>query len=83
MATSSAKTVKIYTTPTCPYCKLAKKWMTEHDIKYEEIDVSKDQKAKDYIVGKTGEIGVPQIEIGDVIIIGFDREKMEKVLLKK
>ena len=80
---AAQKTVKIYTTPTCPYCKLAKKWMTEHNIKYEEVDVSKDQKAKDYIIAKTGEIGVPQIEVGDEVIVGFDREKMEKMFLKK
>ncbi|MEK6874610.1 MAG: glutaredoxin domain-containing protein [Nanoarchaeota archaeon] len=77
------KNVKVYTTPTCPYCKLAKKWLAEHKVQYEEIDVSVDEKARQYITKKSGEVGVPQIEVDGKVIVGFDREALEKVFVGK
>lgn len=74
------KKVIIYSTPTCPYCIVAKDYFKNHKISYKEIDVSKDQKAADEMIKKSGQMGIPQIEIDGEIIIGFDKEKIDKAL---
>ena len=75
-------TVKIYSTPTCPWCKKAKEFFEEKGVKYTEIDVSEDEKARDEMVEKSGQMGVPVIEIDGEMLIGFDQEKIEKLLEK-
>lgn len=75
--------VRIYSTPTCPYCHAAKEYLKSHNVKYEDIDVSKDQKAAEEMIEKSGQMGVPVIEIGSTIIIGFDREAIRKALKLK
>ncbi len=75
--------VKVYSTPTCPYCHAAKEYLKEHKVKYDDIDVSKDQKAADEMIEKSGQMGVPVIEIGNTIIVGFDREAIRKALKLK
>ncbi len=72
--------VIIYTTPTCPYCKLAKRYFETLNVPYTEIDVSRDQKAAMDMYMKSGQLGVPQIEIGDEIIIGFDKTSIDLAL---
>ena len=75
--------ITIYTTPTCPYCVMAKHWLTQKKISFKEINVIDDDKARDYIIAKSRSTGVPQIEIGRKVIVGFDREALEQALLKK
>ncbi len=75
--------VKVYSSPGCPFCQLAKEFLKEKNIEFEEIDVSKDEKAVKELVEKTGQMGVPVIEIDGEIIIGFDKEKLEKALKLK
>ena len=70
-------TVKIYTTTTCPYCKTAKEFMKEKGIKFTEINVEEDQKAAQEMIKKSGQTGVPVIDTGKEIIVGFDKEKLE------
>jgi glutaredoxin-like YruB-family protein len=72
--------VKIYTTPVCPFCNLAKQYLKEKGIEFEEIDVSKDEKAAMEMIQKSGQMGVPVIEIDGKIVIGFDKEKIDKLL---
>jgi glutaredoxin-like YruB-family protein len=72
--------VKIYTSPTCPYCHMAKTYMEKNNIAYEEIDVSKNEKAALEIIKKSGHIGVPIIEIDGSYISGFDEEEIKKKL---
>jgi len=72
--------VTIYSTPSCSYCFAAKDFFKEHKIKYKEIDVSKDEKALDKMIDKSGQIGVPVIDIDGTIIIGFDRDAIKKAL---
>ncbi|MBI2671433.1 glutathione S-transferase N-terminal domain-containing protein [Candidatus Woesearchaeota archaeon] len=72
--------VTIYTTSTCTFCKQAKAFFKEHKIDYKEIDVGSNQKAAEEMVEKSGQMGVPVIEIDDTIIIGFDREALMKEL---
>ncbi|HPZ18665.1 MAG TPA: Uxx-star family glutaredoxin-like (seleno)protein, partial [Fervidobacterium sp.] len=62
--------IKIYTTPTCPWCKKAKEYFKQRGLSYTEIDVSKDQRAAEEMVRKSGQMGVPVIEIGSQIIVG-------------
>ena len=70
----------IYTTPTCVYCKMTKEFFKEHNVSYEEKDVSTDDKARDEMVEKSGQLGVPVIEIDGKITVGFDKEKISELL---
>ncbi|MCS7134269.1 MAG: glutaredoxin family protein [Candidatus Pacearchaeota archaeon] len=74
------KQVKIYTTPICPWCFVAKNFLKKHGIPFEEIDVSKDEKAAKEMIQKSGQTGVPVIEINGKIIVGFDEKKIRKEL---
>lgn len=72
--------VKIYTTPTCPYCKMAKDFMREKGVAFEEIDVMADAKARDELIAKSGQLGVPVIDVDGKIMIGFNRAKLAELL---
>ena len=72
--------VKVYSTAVCPYCVMAKDFLKEHGIEFEDIDVSKDRAAAREMIEKSGQMGVPVIEIGDKIIIGFNKPEMIKAL---
>lgn len=72
--------VRLYSTPTCPYCAMAKQFFTSMKIPYAELDVSRDEEAAHEMMHKTGQIGVPVIEIGNTMIVGFDRPTVLKVL---
>jgi len=73
-------TVKIYSTPTCPYCVMAKDFLKQNKVKFTEFDVSKDHKAAEEMVKKSGQYGVPVIEVDGKTIIGFDKEALKKAL---
>lgn len=70
------KNVTIYTTPTCVYCKMAKAFFTEKHVAYTEKDVVADMKAREEMVQKSGQLGVPVIDVSGTIIVGFDREAL-------
>ena len=70
----------IYSTPYCHYCKMAKEYFKSKSITYEEHDVMQDVKSRDEMIAKTGQLGVPVIEIDGKIIIGFDRSKINEYL---
>ncbi|MFH1401723.1 MAG: glutaredoxin domain-containing protein [Parcubacteria group bacterium] len=72
--------VKIYSTPACPYCHTLKEFFKEKGIQFEEIDVSEDEKVKDDMIKRSGQMGVPVVEIDGQMIIGFDREKILNLL---
>ena len=72
--------IKVYSTPACPYCVTLKTFLKEHNIGFEDIDVSQDKKALDEMVKKSGQMGVPVIDIDGEVIIGFDKEKISKAL---
>jgi len=75
--------VKIYTTATCPWCHKTKEWMKEKKIKYTEYDVAKDEKARKKMIEISGQMGVPVLEIGKEVIVGYDPKAIEKALKKK
>ena len=72
--------VKIYTIPACHYCHMAKEYFAENDIAYEEYDVAKDTVAREEMVERSGQFGVPVIIIDGNLIIGFDRQRINQLL---
>jgi glutaredoxin 3 len=74
------KKVKIYSTPTCHYCVLAKEFFKEKGIKYEEYNVGTDLEKRKEMVEKSGQMGVPVIDIEGDIVVGFDEEQVSKLL---
>lgn len=75
--------VVIYSTPTCTYCTMAKNFLKENKILFKEIDVSKDRKAAQEMIKKSGQMGVPVIDIDGNIIIGFDKGALKNYLKLK
>ncbi|MBD3355461.1 NrdH-redoxin [Candidatus Woesearchaeota archaeon] len=73
-------TVKIYTTPTCPWCKKTKEFLKKNNIDFENIDVSSDKEAQKEMKEKSGQLGVPVIDIDGDIIVGFDKDKLKEKL---
>lgn len=72
--------VTVYSTPTCPYCHQAKDYLKEKGVEFEDINVAEDKAKAKEMIEKSGQMGVPVLEIGDTIIIGFDREAIDKAL---
>jgi glutaredoxin-like YruB-family protein len=72
--------VKVFSTPTCPYCVTLKEFFKEHNIEFEDIDVSQDEKARDEMIEKSGQMGVPVVDINGEIVVGFDKEKISQLL---
>ena len=75
--------VKVYTTPTCPWCKRTKAFLKENKVKFTEVDVSKNEKAAMEAVKKSGQRAVPVIDFNGAVIVGFDEEKLKKLIKKK
>ncbi len=74
------KKVLIYTTPTCIYCQMTKAFFKENNIEYTEKDVALNDKAREEMIEKTGQIGVPVVDIDGKIVIGFDKGKLSELL---
>ncbi|HOV69386.1 MAG TPA: glutaredoxin domain-containing protein [Clostridia bacterium] len=74
--------IKIYSTPSCPYCVMAKKYIEGKGHEVEYIDVSADSSKADEMVAKSGQYTVPVIDIDDNIIVGFNRSEIDKHLGK-
>lgn len=72
--------VTIYTTPTCVYCKATKQFFAEHDVTYQEHDVATDANARTAMIQKSGQLGVPVIDIDGQVIIGFNKKRLGELL---
>jgi glutaredoxin 3 len=72
--------VIMFSTPTCTYCRKAKQYFRQKQVPFRDVDVSKDQSAARDMVRRSGQQGVPQIQIGNQVIIGFDRPKIDRLL---
>lgn len=72
--------VIVFSTPTCSFCNMAKKYFRENKIKFRDVDVSRDPAAARDMVRRSGQQGVPVIDIGGKIVVGFDRVKINKYL---
>ena len=73
-------TVKVYSTPTCPWCSAAKKYLVSKNIQFEELDVSSSREAAMEMVQKSGQRGVPVIDIDGTIIVGFDQGAIDTLI---
>ncbi len=74
------KTVRVYSTPTCPFCIRTKQFLREHRVEFEDIDVSSDLEKAEEMVKISGQMGVPVLDIDGEIIVGFDRDRIRQVL---
>lgn len=74
------KKVKVYSTSTCPYCIRAKQFLKESAVIFEDIDVSMNQSAAQEMIKRSGQMGVPVIDIEGELIVGFDKDKIKKAL---
>ena len=72
--------VKIYSTSTCPWCVKTKEFLKANNVKYEEVNVGVDEKARNEMFEKSGQFGVPVTDINGTIIVGYDREALKKAL---
>ncbi len=72
--------VIVFSTPSCVYCNMAKKYFREKGIKFQDVDVSRDPAAARDMIRRSGQQGVPVIDIGGKIVVGFDRLKIDKYL---
>ncbi len=70
------KTVTIYSTPTCHFCKMAKDFFAEKNIQYTGYDVASDAQKREEMIQMTGQLGVPVIVVGGDVMVGFDRQKL-------
>jgi glutaredoxin-like YruB-family protein len=74
------KHVKIYSTSTCPWCIRTKQFLKDNNIAFEDMDVSANQQAAEEMVQKSGQMGVPVLDIAGEIIVGFDKERIKQAL---
>jgi glutaredoxin 3 len=72
--------VIIFTTPTCTYCNAAKKYFRQKGVRFRDVDVSRDAVAARDMQRRSGQMGVPVIDIGGRIVVGFDRPKIDQLL---
>ncbi|MAH33549.1 NrdH-redoxin [archaeon] len=72
--------VKVYSTKTCPWCHKVKEFLTEKNVKFDNVDVGEDKEAHKEMVDKSDQMGVPVTDIDGKIIVGFDKEQLEKAL---
>ena len=75
------KKITVYSTPTCPFCKMAKQFLKEKGVAFEDVDVAADEKRAQEMIDKSGQMGVPVIVVADEkgkeeVIIGFDKAKL-------
>lgn len=76
----AVKNVTVYSTPSCSWCNTLKEWLKDKNIKFTDIDISRDQDAAEDLVRRSGQQGVPQTDINGQIIVGFDQPRLQKLL---
>jgi len=74
--------VLVYSTPTCPYCHKAKDYLKEKGVEFEDINFAEDREKAEEMQEKSGQLGVPVLDIGGEILIGFDKTQIDEVLAK-
>lgn len=77
---STQPTVVVFTTPTCSWCRVVKQHLKKHNIRFKEIDVSKDERAARDMVRRTGQQGVPVTMIQNRPIVGFNKQQINQLL---
>ncbi|MGM0568079.1 MAG: glutaredoxin domain-containing protein [Elusimicrobiota bacterium] len=74
------KKIKVYSSPTCPHCNRLKDFLKKSNVDFDDMDVTEDEKAREEMVEKSSQMGVPVIDIDGDIIIGFNKEKIKDKL---
>jgi len=74
------KKVIVYSTSTCPWCARVKQFLGDNNIPFDNYDVGADKAKAEEMIQKTGQMGVPVLDIGGEIIVGFDKEKIKAAL---
>lgn len=72
--------IKVYSTPTCPFCEQLKNFLRENDVEFEDMDVSESEEDKEEMVEKSGQMGVPVVDVDGEIVIGFKKDKLKELL---
>jgi len=72
--------IRVFSTPACPYCVTLKEFLKENNIEFEDINVAEDAQAREEMINRTNQMGVPVIDIDGEIVIGFDKEKISNLL---
>ena len=72
--------VKVYSTPTCPFCTMAKNYLKQNDVAFEDVDVSRDREQAMDMIRKSGQRGVPVIDYNGEIIVGFDKKRLSELI---
>ena len=75
-----ARRVTVYSTPTCSWCNTLKTWLQKNNVRYTDIDVSRDQRSADELVRRSGQQGVPQTDINGRIVVGFNQPRLKELL---
>lgn len=72
--------IKVYSTPTCPYCKLVKEYLNEKEIEFQDIDVASDPVAANEMVKLSGQMGVPVVDVDGQVIVGWNKDALEEAI---
>jgi glutaredoxin 3 len=80
MSSKKYPRVILFTTPSCSYCRKAKQYLRQRQVPFKNVDVSRDSAAARDMVKRSGQSGVPVIDVGGKVIVGFDRPKLDRLL---
>lgn len=75
--------VKVYSTPTCPWCAKAKSYLKSQNIEFEDLNIQEDLKAREEMLSLSKQSGVPVINVDGNIVVGFDKPAIDNLLLNK
>ncbi len=79
-AARPARSVTVFTTQSCPWCVRVKNYLRQHNVSFKEVDVGRDPQAARELVRRTGQTGVPQLDINGSYVVGFDQAKIDRLL---
>ena len=77
------KNITVYSTTTCPYCHMAMDYLKSKGVKYTEVNVEENPERVEEMVEKSGQMGVPVLDVKGVIIVGFNKKAIDAALAKK
>jgi glutaredoxin-like YruB-family protein len=72
--------IKVYSTPTCAYCVTLKKFLKEKGVEFQDVDVSQNEQLLQEMIDRSGQMGVPVLDIDGQIVVGFNRNKIMELL---
>jgi len=72
--------VQVYSTPSCPWCHKAKEFLKAHKVEFKDINVVEDEKGREEMIDKSGQMGVPVLDVNGEIIVGFNEAKLKELL---